>query len=263
MGGNSDIKLIDKNGKRIDGRAVEDIRPLRIKVGVVKGAEGSAYVEWGKNKILCGVFGPKPCIPRHSANPFRALIKVKYSMATFCSPEEHGRAGPSRRSNEISKVIRQVFENLVMTEKYPESEIRIFIDVLQASGGTRTASVTAASAALVNAGIPMKDTVSAVAVGKAGDEILVDLGKEEDNFGQSDMPMAISKKDKSILLWQMDGILSKDELIKALDMAEHAIGSVQEKQDNAIFEYYKSLDSDKSLINVIRERKNEKGKKKE
>lgn len=251
MGGNSNIKLIDENGKRIDGRGAKDIRPLKINVGVIKGADGSAFVEWGKNKIICGVYGPKPCVPRHLANPFKAIIKVKYAMATFCSPEEHGRAGPSRRSNEISKVIRQVFENLIITEKFPETEINIFIDVLQASGGTRTASVTAASAALINAGIPMVDTVSAVAVGKAGDELLVDLGKEEDNFGQSDIPMAISRRDKKILLWQMDGILTKEELLKAIDMAEEGAEVVQEKQDKAIFDYYNLSNSDMSLINVL------------
>ena len=260
MGGNSDIELIDSNGKRVDGRSVDELRPLKITVGVIKSADGSAYVEWGKNKVICGVYGPKTCVPRHLANPNRAILKVKYAMATFCSPEEHGRAGPSRRSNEISMVIREIFENLVLTEKFPETEIDIFIDVLQASGGTRTASVTAASAALVNAGIPMKDVVSAVAVGKAGDKLMIDLGKEEDNFGQSDMPMAISRRDGNILLWQMDGILSRDELVEAINMAEKGVKMVQEKQDNAIYGYYNE-DVKKTLINVVQDAKSRSSKK--
>ena len=251
MGGTSDIELLDKNGKRVDGRNVDELRPLRIKVGVLKSAVGSAYVEWGKNKILCAVYGPKPCVPRHLADPNKAILKVKYSMATFCSPEEHGRAGPSRRSTEISKVIRDAFEQLILLDKFPESEIDVFIDVLQASGGTRTASLTAASAALINAGIPMKDAVSAVAVGKAADTLMLDLGKEEDNFGQSDVPMAMTRRDKKILLWQMDGILSKQELIDALELAEKGINDVQAKQDAAIEDYYEN-DDEKYLINVMR-----------
>ena len=237
MGGTSDVKLI-VDGKRLDGRTVDDLRKIRIQAGVIPAANGSAYIEWGGNKIICGVHGPRECIPKHGANPHRAVIKCRYSMSPFASLEEHGRSGPSRRSIELSKVIREVFENLVVTEEFPGTQIDLFIDVLQAEGGTRTASITVAAVALANAGIPMKDLVAAVSGGKGGDEIILDLGKLEDNFGQSDMPLAFSAKDKKLLLVQMDGLLTKEEITKIIEMCEKGSDKINELQKNALKDLY-------------------------
>jgi len=237
MGGTSDIKLI-VDGKRLDGRTVDELRKIKIQAGVVPAANGSAYIEWGGNKIICGVHGPRECIPKHGANPHRAVIKCRYSMSPFASLEEHGRSGPSRRSIELSKVIREVFENVVITEEFPGTQIDVFIDVLQAEGGTRTASITVAAVALANAGIPMKDLVAAVSGGKGADEIILDLGKLEDNFGQSDMPLAFSAKDKKLLLVQMDGLLTKEEIIKIIEMCEKGGEKIAELQKNALKDVY-------------------------
>ena len=114
------------------------------------------------------------------------------------------------------------------------------MEVLQADGGTRTASITAAAVALANAGIPMKDMVGAVAVGKADNQIVVDLAKDEDNFGQSDVPIAISNRDKNILLLQMDGLLTKEEISKMVDLATEASGKVHEKQAAALKKVYEN-----------------------
>lgn len=237
MGGNSDVKLI-VDGKRMDGRTPEEMRKIRIEAGVIEEADGSAYVEWGGNKILCGVYGPRECIPRHGASPYHALVKCRYMMSPFASAEEHGRSGPSRRSTELSKVIREAFENLIIAEKFPNTQIEIYIDVLQAEGGTRTASVTAAAVALANAGIPMRDMVSAIAVGKAADTLVVDLGKSEDNFGQSDMPIAVSHRDKKLLLLQMDGLLTRDEIKKMVEMAENSCSQINAVQAEALKKFY-------------------------
>ncbi|NYZ77369.1 exosome complex exonuclease Rrp41 [Candidatus Micrarchaeota archaeon] len=237
MGGLKDVKLI-VDGKRLDGRTVEDLRQIKMQVGVISEADGSAFIEWGGNKIICGVYGPRECIPRHEANPFRAIVKCRYMMSPFASLEEHGRSGPSRRSTELSKVIREVFQNVILADEFPNTEIDVYIDVLQADGGTRTASITVAALALANAGIPMKDMVTAVAVGKGGDELLVDLGKLEDNFGQSDMPLAFSAKDKKLLLVQMDGLLTLEEIEKILEMAERGADKVSAMQVEALRKYY-------------------------
>lgn len=234
MGSNAEnVKLI-VDGKRLDGRGLDDLRPIKIETGVLHEADGSAYVEWGGNKVIAGVYGPRECIPKHDANPYKALVKCRYSMSPFASKEEHGRSGPNRRSIEISKVIREVFENLVVAELYPMTQINVFIDVLQASGGTRVSAITAAAVALADAGIPMKDMVSAVAVGKADGQIIVDLGRDEDNLGQSDVPLAISHRDKSILLLQMDGLLRKEEFALAIDKAIAACEKIHALQVDSI-----------------------------
>lgn len=237
--GNSDVKLF-ADGKRLDGRGQFDLRSIRVEVGVLHDANGSAFVEWGKNKVICGIYGPRECIPRHETNPYKALVKCRYMMAPFSSLEEHSRSGPNRRSTELSKVIREVFENLIITESFPKTQIDIFVDVLQSDGGTRTTCITAASAALANAGIPMRDMASAVAVGKAADTLVVDLAKEEDNFGQCDMPVAFSHRKKDILLLQMDGLLTRQEIEELLNHAEMAAEKVYEKQVDALKRVYEA-----------------------
>jgi exosome complex component RRP41 len=242
----STVQLI-VNGKRLDGRSVDDLRKLRIEAGVLNEADGSSLVEWGGNKIVCGIYGPRECIPKHESNPYRAKIKCRYSMSPFASKEEHGRSGPSRRSQELSKVIGEVFENLIIAEAYPKTQIDIYIDVLQAEGGTRIAAVAAAAVALANAGIPMKDMAGGVAVGKAGGEIVVDLGKEEDNLGQSDMPIVFAHRTKEILLLQMDGMLTKKELEKALDLAEKGAEKVHTLQADALKRNYETVKDEVKL----------------
>jgi len=227
-----------KDGKRLDGRTPKDIRPLRIEAGVLNEAQGSALVEWGGNKVLAGVYGPRECIPRHLSDPYKARLKVRYTMSPFCSPGEHSRSGPNRRSIEISKVIREAFEPVVMTNLFPRSQIEVYIEVLQAEGGTRVASLTAAAVALADAGIPMKDMVSAIAVGKLDGQVVVDLGKDEDNYGESDVPMAITHKDKEIVLLQMDGLLTKEELAQNIDDAIEGCDKVYEVQADALRRTY-------------------------
>ena len=235
------------NGKRVDGRSVEDLRNVRIETNVLNEADGSAFVEWGGNKVICGVYGPRECIPRHEASPYRALIKCRYSMSPFASLEEHGRSGPNRRSIELSKVIGEVFENVIIAEAFPKTQIDIYIDVLQAEGGTRVAAITAAAVALANAGIPMKDMVSGISVGKIDDHLVVDLGKAEDNYGQSDIPIAFAHRTKDILLLQMDGLLTKEEFVKVLEMAEKGAEKVHELQSGALKKNYEGVKEDVKL----------------
>jgi exosome complex component RRP41 len=232
-----EMKLI-VDGKRLDGRGLDELRPLKIQAGVLNKADGSAYIEWGNNKILAAVYGPRECIPHHEASPYRAVIHCRYSMAPFSSSEEHGRSGPSRRSMEISKVIKEVFENVVITEQFPKTAIDLFIEVLQADGGTRCAGITAAALALANAGIPMKDLPCAIAAGKIDGQIAIDFGKLEDNFGEGDIPIAIAPRKNEILLLQMDGMMSKEEFMKAIGMAMQASSKLNALQAQALRDVY-------------------------
>lgn len=231
------VKLL-KDGKRLDGRGPKDLRKLKIEVGVLQEANGSAYVEWGGNKVLVGVYGPRECIPKHESDPYKAILKVRYLMSPFASEDEHGRSGPNRRSIEISKVLKEAFERVVLTNQFPRTQIDVYIEVLQAEGGTRVASLTAAAVALADAGIPMRDLVSAVAVGKIDGTLVVDLGKAEDNFGESDIPIAVTHNDKEIVLLQMDGLLTRDELAADVDAAIEACEKVYAAQSAALKNSY-------------------------
>ena len=239
MGGhNPGIKLLDEDGKRIDGRGLYDLRPIKMEIGVLKKADGSAYLEWGGNKVMAAVYGPKPVMPRHLANPYRAVLMYRYNMAPF-SVDDRKRPGPDRRSIEISKISRDALERIVMTEYFPNTMIEIFVEILQADAGTRCAALTAASLALADAGIPMRDLVAACAAGKIDGKVALDLKKEEDNYGESDMPLAISPRTGDILLFQMDGLLTKEEYLESLHLALEGAKKVSEMQKKALKDKYK------------------------
>jgi exosome complex component RRP41 len=237
MGGNSDMKLIDENGIRIDGRKIDELRPMKIEAGVLKSADGSAYVEIGKNKVLAAVYGPRECHPRHMQNPAKAIVQCKYNMISF-SVSDRKRPGPDRRSVEISKLISEAMEYVVFTENYPRTSIDVYIEVLQANAGTRCAGLVAAAVALADAGIPMKDLVPAVAVGKVNDQVVLDLNKEEDNYGQADLPIAMIPRTGEVLLMQMDGHLTQAEFDKALEMGVKACQEIYDLQKDALRRRY-------------------------
>ncbi len=232
-------KLVDKKGLRLDGRKIDDIRPVKMKVGVLPNADGSAYLEQGKNKILVGVYGPKEAHPRHIARQDRAVIQCRYHMAPF-SVDERKSPAPSRRDVELSKVIREALEPAVFLEYFPKTSIQVYIEVLQADGGTRCAGITTAALALADAGIPMKDLVVACAAGKADDKVLVDLMDTEDKVGQADVPVAYMPNLKAITLLQMDGKLSSEEFETAVNMALGGCAKLYEIQKEALKTKYMS-----------------------
>jgi exosome complex component RRP41 len=226
-------KLIDKKGLRLDGRKPDELRPVKLEVGVIPNADGSAYIEQGKNKIFAGVYGPREVHPKHLALQDRTVLKCRYHMAPF-SVQERKSPAPSRREVELSKVIRESLEPAIFMEYYPRTMIDVFIEVLQADGGTRCASITAAALALADAGIPMRDLVVACAAGKADDTIVLDLMDEEDKLGKADVPVAMMPSLNAISLLQMDGKLTHEEFEKAVNMAVEGCKQIYPMQKEAL-----------------------------
>ncbi len=233
----SPIKLIDENGRRIDGRLPHEIRKVKIESGVLKNADGSAYIELGNNKIIVAVYGPREVYPKHQALADRALLRCRYSMAPF-SVEERKTPSPTRREIELSKVIREALEPAIFLEEYPRTAIDVFIEVLEADGGTRTASITAASVALADAGIPMRDLVTAIAIGKVEGLLVVDLNGLEDQYGEGDMPIAMMPQLGYVTLFQADGRFTAEELKEAFKLANDAIKKIYEEQKQALKRKY-------------------------
>lgn len=241
MGIKSEIRLIDDNGLRIDGRLPNQLRPIKMEVGVLERADGSAYIEWGGNKIIAAVYGPREAYPKHVQEAERAIVRARYSMAPF-SVDERKRPGPDRRAIELSKVISEALESVIFVEKYPRTSIDVYIEVLQADAGTRVAGITAASLALADAGMPMRDLIVGCAAGKIDGVVVLDLNKEEDNFGEADVPMAILPRTKEIALLQMDGDMSYDELKTAMDMAMEAAQTIYKMQIEALKKKYTEVE---------------------
>ncbi len=230
-------RLIAEDGTRLDGRKPDELRPLRIQAGVLKRADGSAYLELGSNKIIAAVYGPRELHPRHKQKPDRAVIRFRYNMAPF-SVDERKRPGPDRRSIEISKLSKEALEPALFTEYYPRTAIDIFVEVLQADAGTRCAGITAASVALADAGIEMKDLVAAVAAGKVDGNIVLDPMYYEDGYGEADVPLAMMPKYDAITLLQMDGNMTEDEFKEAVRLAKKGCKIIYREQRRALKRKY-------------------------
>ena len=238
MGGKEpSVVLLDENGIRCDGRKIDETRKVTIKAGVLKNANGSAYIEFGANKILAGVFGPRDVHPKHLANTDTGIIRCRYHMSPFSVTERKSPA-PSRREIEIGKVIKEALKPALILDKFPRTSVDVFIEVLQADGGSRCAALAAASVALADAGIPMRDMVSACAAGKVADTIILDVNNEEDQSGQADMPVGYMPNLDKITLIQLDGVLTPEEYKKCVETAIVGCKKVYEIQKQAIRDKY-------------------------
>jgi len=219
--------------KREDGRKVDEIRPVIIKAGVVPNANGSAMVSFGDTTAIAAVYGPKVLHPRRMQVPDRAYLKTVYNMVPF-STKERCRPGPSRRSKEICKVTRHALEPAVFLEEFPKAGIEVYIDVIEANAGTRTAGINAASVALADAGVPMKGLVASVAAGKIGNEYVLDLAGKEEEETACDMPVAYMPEENKITLLQMDGDLSPKDAKKVMELAIKGCKMLYEMQRKAL-----------------------------
>ena len=231
-------KFLIKGGKRLDGRKVDEWRPISIKTGVIPNADGSCQVDFGKTKVIAAVYGPRELHPKHMVLSDRALVRARYDMLSF-SVEDRKRPGPGRREIEISKVIAEALRSVVMVEKFPRSVIDVFVTVIQADASTRIAGLNAASVALADAGIPMKGLVTGIAYGKIYDDkgkgvMAVDVFKPEDQWGEADIAYAKSVANDEVVLLQMDGDVTKKEFLDGKKMADKAIEYTYQEQVKAL-----------------------------
>jgi len=179
---------------RGDGRGLRDLRPLKVELGYLEWAEGSAMLEMGKTRVLVSAsFEPK--VPRFLQGSGSGWVTAEYAMlpraTSVRSPREVQSGRPSGRTQEIQRLVGRSLRAVTALERMGESTICIDCDVIQADGGTRTASITAGYLALAQAvrrlteagsvpGDVLTDSVAAVSAGIVGDELLLDLCYEED-----------------------------------------------------------------------------------
>lgn len=222
--------LID--GKRLDGRGLNELRKVEIEIGVVERASGSARVRLGKTDVIAVVHGPKELHPAHLREAV-SLLRCTYSMSPF-STDERKAPGADRRSIEISKVIRQALQPAICLEEFPKAVIDVYINVIQADGSTRVAGINAASVALAAAGIPMHGLVAACTGGKIDGKLALDLNGVEDMEGEADVSLALIPRKHCLSLLQMDGLLSPAELRELLRMLTTACIRLHKLQCSAL-----------------------------
>ncbi len=235
--------------KRFDGRKIDETRPIVAKAGVIKKADGSAFFKIGKTWAYAAVYGPKDLHPKFLQNPRKGVLRFSYAMMPFSGMGERIRPGPNRRAKEISLVSEKALNEVVDLEEFPGTVVDIVVELPQADAGSRCAGICAASIALADAGIPMKDMVAAVAAGVVDDTVVLDLDYKEEHYPEfaesydsehvADIPVASIPSTGQITLLQMDGIVSKDQLLKAITMAKDKCKEIAEIQRQAIKDKFK------------------------
>lgn len=227
---------------RHDGRTLTQLRCIEAKAGVIKNADGSAMFRMGKTTAIAAVYGPRNLYPKFMQDPSTGILRCNYNMLPFSGIGERVRPGPNRRSKEISLVTEKALLPVLDLKDYPNSVVDVFIELTETDAGSRCAGICAASIALADAGLSMKDLVVSFSVGKVDDKILVDLDYDEESYeGEvADIPIAVIPSTGELTLLQMDGIVSKDELLKALALVKDAVNQIYEAQKTALKEKYKT-----------------------
>ncbi|GKU87990.1 hypothetical protein SLEP1_g2309 [Rubroshorea leprosula] len=195
------------------------MRQLRAQIGNVAKADGSSVFEMGNTKVIAAVYGPREVQNKSQQISDQALVRCEYSMANFSTGDRMRKLKGDRRSTEISLVIRQTMEACILTHLMPRSQIDIFVQVLQADGGTRSACINAATLALADAGIPMRDIVTSCSAGYLNSTPLLDLNYTEDSAGGPDVTLGILPKLDKVTLLQMDAKLPVDIFENVMQLA--------------------------------------------
>ncbi len=227
--------------KRPDGRKPDEMREIKAKIGIIPNADGSAMFSTGDTIAIAAVYGPKKMHPQHKQNPEKGVLRCTYTMNSF-SVTERIRPGPSRRSTEISKIIEWALEPVLMLKKYPGMVIDVYVNIIQADAGTRCAGINAASMALAHAGLPMKNLVSSIAIGKLDKQLVVDVNKTEEDWeegeGATDIPISMTG-DEKITHLQLDGKISKEQLKEVIELARKSCKKIIEIQRKTLKEIEK------------------------
>jgi ribonuclease PH len=248
----SKSKIARYRKMRPDGRELDQLRPVKITRGIMKFAEGSALIETGETRVVCtATFEER--VPPFLKDTGKGWVTAEYSMLPRSTKERitrdsvRGRIGG--RSHELQRIIGRALRSVIDLDKLGERSITIDCDVLQADGGTRTASITGAFVALSDAvfnlvknGVihenPILDFIAAVSIGIVDGELALDLNYEEDSKAEVDMNVAMTG---SGLLVEVQGTaegkpFSKSELNTLLQLAEKGVMDLIVKQKEILAE---------------------------
>ena len=238
------------SGPRFDGRRLDELRPVAITRGFNKHAEGSAFIEVGDTKVVCTA-SIEERVPPFLKGKGEGWITCEYGMlpraTTTRTQREASRGAPSGRTHEIQRLIGRSLRSVIDLAALGERTLWVDCDVIQADGGTRTASITGAFVAVVDAlrrlkgqgafvDLPILDFVAATSVGRVGGEILLDLAYEEDSKAEVDMNVVKTGRG---LFVEIQGTaertpFSDDEMKKLMDAADKGIQELIDEQKKAL-----------------------------
>ena len=235
---------------RVDGRRSDELRPVKITRNFIKYAEGSVLIEMGETKVICTV-SVEEKVPPFLRGQNRGWVTAEYAMLPRATPEravrEASKGRQGGRTLEIQRLIGRSLRAVTDMDELGERTFWVDCDVIQADGGTRTASVTGAFVALADAvavvrakGLikknPLRDYLAAVSVGKVGGELLTDLCYAEDSLAEVDLNLVMTGKGEFV---EIQGTAEKrpftlDELNTFLTLGWNGISALVKLQQELV-----------------------------
>mgnify|MGYP002747996247 FL=1 len=235
---------------RADGRALDQMRSVRITRNFTTNPAGSVLVEFGNTRVMCTA-SVELGVPRFKRDSGEGWLTAEYAMLPSAThdrmPRESMRGKVKGRTHEISRLVGRSLRAAVDLEELGENTIQLDCDVLQADGGTRTASITGAYVALADAiahlksegivpGEPLLDPIAAVSVGIIDGEICLDLPYEEDSRAEVDLNVVMQESGDFVEIQGTGehGLFGRDQLNGMLDVAQKGCSELIAAQKAAL-----------------------------
>ncbi|MFZ3170593.1 MAG: ribonuclease PH [Carboxydocellales bacterium] len=235
---------------REDGRDRDQLRPVKITRSYIKPAEGSVLIEVGDTKVICTATIEEK-VPPFQKGSGKGWVTAEYSMlprATHTrTPRESAKGKIGGRTHEIQRLVGRALRSVVDLNKLGERTIWVDCDVIQADGGTRTASITGAFVALVDAlqrlvdkgqlaKLPITDYLAATSVGKIKGKLMLDLCYTEDSQAEVDMNVVMTKAGKFVEVQGTaeDAPFTREEMDGLLSLAEKGIRELIQIQETVL-----------------------------
>jgi exosome complex component RRP41 len=225
---------MDLAGLRDDGRRANEIREISIKIGLKSDYDGSAYIEIGQTKALAQVLGPHEVVNKRLESHERAVIVVEYAPAPFAGLERKRRRVGDREGVELALAVEQALSATVMVANYPNTQIDVFLTVLQDDGGRLPACLNVACLAIIDAGIAVSDMLVASSAGFIKEVPVVDLNFREQGAGGPYLPVAIHPSSENIVLAQMDSKLPLKDFESVLRLGINGCHQVHQVMQGAV-----------------------------
>jgi len=210
--------------KRRDGRKKNQMRQIFMKTAVISQASGSSYIEMNGTKVICGVYGPRQS-PDFTEN---AIVSCEFKYSSFSKKDKRVGFRTDSLEKELSILIVQSTSVAIQLEKFPKSLIEINILVLECDGGELSASITAASLALADAGISSYDLVASCSAGLYKEDIILDPTDEEKELLSGTVTVAIMPTLDKITQVIQTGNIPFNQICDSIDLCTEGCKKIHE-----------------------------------
>lgn len=258
--------LIDENGSRKDGRALDEARTACMffaRTDMVSQAKGSAYLELKKTKVVCSVFDPREIMHQNEYSTLGQLFcEVKF--APFSCPQVRRPHAPDSEEKALSNALRKALEPAVCRHMFPNYQVDIFVYILEHDGACLAAAINAAGLALADAAVPMYDIITACSLAVIEDKVFVDPTVAEEHFAMDPeqrgnnngvITMSMLPEIRQISDFRQIGSMDIDCIMKAMELLQKECKKILPHiQQILVLNVVKSFEQQKTLAKEAKER---------